>query len=277
MLESTRRLEERLRQLYYAEHERRHKLNSTATTPIALVTLLAGVAAYFFRVAASASGRCLCQILLFVSAVVLGVSVIVAIFFLIRALHNHTYGFVSTPGEILHYVMEYRRYFSDSGATSIDDKVEEHLSELLIGQYGRYGDVSALSNDRKSKAFHYVQVCLIVALVAMVVGGLPCHIVETRTKAEMKSAAIVFEKGGEVYIVRGTQATAAGCGTVKRSPTAVTATGTTPKGGTEPRDSGRAGREGEGVVVPTSSPVKATSTSPAVHPQAQSSQHEGGN
>lgn len=146
---------------YEYELEQRDRLRAAATTPIWVLTLLGTVAAYTilkFRYANDIWTG------LFSVPIVLGlVSLSVAMYFLIRALHGHTYKAIGKAESIRQYekdLHDWHQAYGDSKTSA-----EPEFRDYLNGVYAEAADTNATLNQIRSEYYFLCYRYLIASLV----------------------------------------------------------------------------------------------------------------
>jgi len=163
---------------YEHELEQRDRLRSAATTPIWVLTLLGTVAAY--AVLQFQYGNDIWTWLFAVPLAIGLVSLGMSVYFLIRALHGHTYKALEKPSVIRKYqkaLLDWHTQYG-SGADGAEEEFEDYIEEVCA----EAADVNATLNQIRSEYYFRCYRMIISALVFIALAVIPFVVQEIATQ-----------------------------------------------------------------------------------------------
>ena len=172
-------LQDLLKEMYHSELERRDKINEGIALPAGVLAALVGVGAYYVEKLPPGDSPTL-LVVFWASLSALMLAIVVAGYFLVRTLWNHTYALVTTPGNLARYAAELEGYHKELGRAELNRCIEEDLRSELLIRYARYGEINARSNHRKMRFLHLAHSMLICALVAFLVNTVTFYVLPYR-------------------------------------------------------------------------------------------------
>lgn len=156
------------RDFYREEIEHREHLRGAVGVPIALLTVLGGVLAYYSRTFQAVDG-----VVTWVFAVLFGSSCyffIRAVYLLIRSYHGYTYERIPTPAQIRQYHQDLAIYLRSTKAP--DGQLASEFDDFLDGAYCRAAERNTYNNLAKSeylfRATGAIIFCLALTAIAVV-------------------------------------------------------------------------------------------------------------
>lgn len=163
--------------LYYFEHQRRSKLTTNLAIPIAILTLVFGVITYYLR-NLTLLGRDVWSVLFYIGFCATFLSVLLAIYFLIRSYYNYGYAYLPMPSDItgdIEGVKKYYEhpYFRRYGKEQKERLIQEDVDSLILGYYKRCLEINFRNNNRKSKYLHHCSSALIAVIVFLFASSIP--------------------------------------------------------------------------------------------------------
>lgn len=159
-------------QTYFFELERLAKLNSSITIPTGIVTILSGLAAYFFKSNVLPTGF-IC-VVFGVAFIVLSIALAYAIYSIIRSYYGHRYEYMPTSKDVEKYwnqISQYHRDYPNAESTP-----EERFSNFLINHLTKCNFINTANNERKSSFLHKAKGAIIIALISSSFGLMSFHI-----------------------------------------------------------------------------------------------------
>lgn len=162
------------KEMYYFELEQREKLNTRIATPMAIITLLLGLAVFYFKgikdIELTIWGWSF-----YVIYTIYVIFILVAIVLVFKAYYNYKYAYLPEPEDIesdideivKYYDSYYTQYFSDKGT-------KQHLIEEDIDAtvYSYYKNATIINLKMNEKKFRYLRLTGNVLLMTLLFGGL---------------------------------------------------------------------------------------------------------
>lgn len=141
---------------YYHEFEHKDSINNRVSIPAGILPLLAAADIYLINHVSDLQSiwRFLGSTLVILFSCIL----IAALFFIIRTLYNHPYGYTATP----QVVYEYRKSLEEQDYSS--EVIEEEMTDYLSSQFAEYGSLNRSSNLSKVLYLRFVYFCLVGSL-----------------------------------------------------------------------------------------------------------------
>lgn len=178
--------EELFKELYWKELDRKDKINSNLSLPAGIITVIAGVDAYYIQ--HFPSHRCeLWNISFVVLSILLAISIAFAVYYFFRAYHlGHAYGYIPTPNEIARYASDLKNYYMSIKEPNVDEVVENDLRIFLASKYSEYGTINTQNNDEKSKYLHRTNVAISISLIVLLLSLFPFYMINHLTSQTQK-------------------------------------------------------------------------------------------
>lgn len=169
--------EELFKDMYWKELDRKDKITSNLSLPAGILTVLAGVAAYYIQ--HFPSPRWDPWIISFaVLSTFLCISIVFAVYYFFRAYHlGYAYGYIPTPNEITSYALDLKKYYASIQEPDIDKMVENDLRVFLTSIYSEYGTINTQNNDEKSKYLNCSNIAISISLIVLFISLGPFYIV----------------------------------------------------------------------------------------------------
>jgi hypothetical protein len=153
---------------YYFELTRKNQLTSQLSIPIGILTILGGLASYFYRnISICSDYKHNVIIILFILSII---SFVYTIYYLIRSYYGFSYSYIPSPKVIDAYKNDLSTYHKSVG--NPEDVVERELKEYLIGLYASTTHINIRNNDSKSEYLHKANTFLIATLVLLIISAL---------------------------------------------------------------------------------------------------------
>lgn len=156
--------------MYYYELEQKEKLNNRVTTPMAVITLLLGLAVFYFKGIKDIELNTYGWIFFTVYGVCI-LFIFIAIVLVFKSYYNYRYSYLPKP-EIIesdindivaYYDSNYEIYFSDKGLKK--DLIEEEIDNILYSYYKKATTRNIEMNERKFKYLRYTGNILLLTLL----------------------------------------------------------------------------------------------------------------
>lgn len=193
-------LENLYRELYYFEHERKERINTNRSTPIAILTVLSGVLIYYAQ-NFPVLDYDIFSILFIVFGVLASYSIVRSIFFLHKTFFEFSYDYLISPKEIDDVSSELRVYYnepetlSNLGEIDIEAQIIDDIQYMVTGHYKKSTNNNIESNDNKQ---HSVNMCLkwiFRSLVLLILSMLPFYIINSQIDDIQKIEIIKYKCG----------------------------------------------------------------------------------
>jgi hypothetical protein len=182
--------EKLFRDMYWKEFDRKDKINANLSLPAGILTVLAGVEAFYMQNFPFPKWT-LCTISFVVLSVALFISIAFAVYYFIRAYHlGYAYGYIPNAEEIAKYASDLKKYYESIQSTDIDEKVENDLRVFLTAEYSKYGTINTQNNDEKSKYLHHANIAISISLIFLFLSLFPFYIVYHSTSKIQKVEAV---------------------------------------------------------------------------------------
>lgn len=185
--------EELFKDMYWKELDRKDRINSNLTLPAGILTVLAGVGAYYIQHFPSPQWE-LWTISFVVLSLFLCITIVFAVYYFSRAYHlGSAYGYIPTPKEIAQYILDLKNYYASIKEPNIDELVEDDLRIFLVSKYSEFGTMNTQNNDEKSKYLHRSNVMISISLVILFFSLFPFYMVY-HSDSKMQKSEIVNNK-----------------------------------------------------------------------------------
>lgn len=194
--------------IYFNELKRKEILYQRLQLPVGTVIILCGVVASYLGIFDPKSNSTL-SILFFTLIILLAVCIIITVIFLAKAYHyTQVYGYIASPGEISKYADALKKYYKEEkGILDYNNKaIENDLSEYLIDEYIKYGDMNCKNNDKKAAYMYQANKFIIISLVVFCLSLIPFYITYY-SKPKIQKVEVVnlnIKKGGDMNAGRKT-------------------------------------------------------------------------
>lgn len=190
------------KELYYKEIERKRHLNKHFRLPMGIIIALIGILSFFVNQLPlnievyGSSGTSLIPITLFVSTVLLGVCILMAIIRIIQGYHggindDFRYGYLSDPKELENYIDDKYDYYehvmldkplvTEDHSNDPSRKTIADFEEQLTKRYVNYASHNGENNDDKAGLLHRTNEWIMLALFAILIGAIPFFMLQTGT------------------------------------------------------------------------------------------------
>ncbi|MEW4231518.1 hypothetical protein [Priestia megaterium] len=162
------------KEMYYFELEQREKLNTRTATPMAIITLLLGLAVFYFKGVKDIELNGWGWAFFTVYSVYI-IFIFIAIVLVFKAYYNYKYSYLPKP-EIIekdinkivaYYNSNYDRYFSNEGPKQ--DLIEKDIDDALYSYYKKATTTNIEMNEKK---FRYLRLTGNFLLITLLFGGL---------------------------------------------------------------------------------------------------------
>ena len=157
---------------YYYELQRKDSLARELTLPVGIITFLIGAVTYFTgkldKLHPSVPGALYVTLLLFI-----GVSILFAIYYLIRTNYGHYYEYVPTSRETENYYKQLEDYYK---GLKQDSEIQPSFEKYLIDTYSKCNERNIMSNERKSAYLHNARTAIVIALISSVITLFACNV-----------------------------------------------------------------------------------------------------
>ncbi|MCI4058986.1 hypothetical protein MMK25_24305 [Bacillus cereus] len=173
--------------MYYYELEQKEKINNRITIPIAIITLLVGLAVYYFKGLPNIETN-FWGCIFFVIYGIYILLIFVSIWFIFKAYYNYKYSYLPTPevieGDInkiiTYYDENYEEFFKETG--SKQELIERDIDETVSSYYIKATSSNIPHNESKLKLLRYAGNTLIIAVFFAAVSIVPYQIAFKDTK-----------------------------------------------------------------------------------------------
>ena len=226
MSEPKKYLEELFKNMYLAELDRKDKIKAHLSLPVGIIIALGGVGAYYIQNFPPLRIE-FWSIFFVLSCVGLFLSVVFAVYYLVRALYGYKYGYIATPGKIYQYVLNLINYYKNIGEPNIGNRIKDDLRSYLISQYSTLCDTNTQNNDVRSAYLHNFYNWIVCSLIALVISLIPSYMIQRSAPKIQKIEIINLKEGGEKDVIRTKQR----AGPAERKP-ATASESFTPQAGT---------------------------------------------
>lgn len=190
------------KEIYNYELDHKEKINSRITVPIAIITLLVGLAVYYFQgfknIKLDVFG-----VSFFIIYALYITSLVIAIVLTFRAYYNYEYKYLPSPEKLDEYVGEISKYYDDNYEAHFKDKgdkqslIDNRITQKLYIYYKECATQNIEMNKRKLTYLRYVGYTLIIATILAIISIVPYHLSfqkENVTKVEIKKFQGTFEE-----------------------------------------------------------------------------------
>ncbi|EOP60918.1 hypothetical protein IKQ_06149 [Bacillus cereus VDM053] len=164
--------------MYYFELEQKEKINNRITIPMGVITLLAGLAVYYFKglsnIELSIWGWAFFAI--YGSYIM---TIFIAIRLVFKAYYNYKYSYLPRPdiienditAIINYYDSNYEQYFSQDG--SKEELIEKDINNAVYSYYKNSTSSNIGMNERKLKYLRYAGNTLLIAIFLAALSIIP--------------------------------------------------------------------------------------------------------
>lgn len=191
-----RLLFEHYKETYYREFKRKDSLNSSINIPLTIITLLVGVLAFFIN---NLPNNILSLSVIFFYIFLLGFMffLIFSVYFFIRSIFNHTYGYIPNSVSIDKYYNELSRY--NSRVKELNKiEIDNEINNLLKEQYCKFSKFNYESNNKKSGYIHHTTLFLILGIIFSSCCGIFYFVNKYNQPVEAFKVEIINTKGGSM-------------------------------------------------------------------------------
>jgi hypothetical protein len=125
-------------------------------------------------------------------------TLVAALFFIIRTLYNHPYGYTATP----QVIYDYRKSLEDDGYSQA--VIEEEMTDYLSSQFASYASLNRSSNLAKVRYLRIVYFCLVGTLVVGVL-CIPVFTIGKKDDSDVTKVKIINmpqKQNYELFITR---------------------------------------------------------------------------
>lgn len=170
--ETKKYLEATFKEMYKAEVDRSDKLDAQITAPIALITVLLGVAAIYVETFPRLGSSALNLLYFLFLAAFIG-AIGGAILCLFLSYHHYEYKTASVPEELRAYFNKLKTYYDaeptkyPQGATSSDEALHQKLLDNMLGLYTNATVTNRTSNLNRIWYLYWTTRCLTAAVVLL--------------------------------------------------------------------------------------------------------------
>lgn len=178
---------ELLKDMYYYELEQKEKINNRITIPMAIITLLIGLAVFYFKNLEDI-GTNIWGYAFFVIYGIYVLLVLITIYLIFRAYYNYEYAYIPSPDVIetdikninRYYDENYEQYFKEKG--SKQDLIEQDIENIISEYYKKSIHQNIPMNEKKSKLLRYTGNTLLLAICFAAISIIPYQIAYKETK-----------------------------------------------------------------------------------------------
>jgi hypothetical protein len=166
------------REVYNAELEQRHKLDSADSVLVGVLLALSGVGIYYFKVLPSCGFGIAGYVFLLFSFLFL-IAVVFATGFVIASFWPRDKGYISNPEDLGQYVAgleEYYGHYHDKEEAKT--RVADELAKMLRQQYIKAGEINRNLNIKKMGYQTWVRRCITAAVVILGLNAYPTYLVQ---------------------------------------------------------------------------------------------------
>ena len=189
------------REVYNAEIEQRHKLDSADSVLVGVLLALSGVGIYYFKFLPSCGFGIAGYVFLLFSFLFL-IAFGFATGFVIGSFWPRDKGYISNPEDWGRYVAgleEYYGHYHDKEETNT--RVADELAKMLRQQYIKAGEINRNLNIKKMGYQTWVRRCITAAVVILGLNAYPTYLVQCAKSDTQKTAVIGFPEVQKVEIV----------------------------------------------------------------------------
>lgn len=173
--------------MYNYELEQKEKINNRITIPMAIITLLIGLAVFYFK-NLDDIGTNIWGYAFFVIYGIYVLLILVTICLIFRAYYNYEYAYIPSPDvveadikKIIRYYDEnYEQYFKEKGPKQ--DLIEQDIENMISEYYKKSINRNIPMNEKKLKLLRYTGNTLLLALCFAAVSIIPYQIAYKETK-----------------------------------------------------------------------------------------------
>lgn len=196
-MEFTEKLLDFYKELYYFELDRKDKINSYLSFPLAILVLIIGVVSYFLNNLPSFNINSILSNLFHLFLICLSVNILCSLYYFIKSIYGYGYGYIATATEIDSYIKKLEEYNKEA-PTKQRENIETAFEELLLKQYSEYSSINSKNNDTKSRCLHNTSKSLVIALIFIILSSVPFFILKYNLFKEKKEIKITTSKGGSI-------------------------------------------------------------------------------
>jgi hypothetical protein len=154
--------------IYNSELERKEKLISELTIPIAITTVLFGSIPYIIGKIGTIST--LLPLIIYLAGLsVLVISLAVSAFYVIKSYHNYKYKCIATSKQMEAYYNECVAFYKN------EDEADKIFQAYLIKDYCECNEINTKNNDVKAAYLHKSRNAIIVGLIVCAIVIITCN------------------------------------------------------------------------------------------------------
>ncbi|MEK5439329.1 MULTISPECIES: hypothetical protein [Paenibacillus] len=162
---------EHFKEMYYNEHEQKEKINGRIQTPIGFLSLLIALDAFYINGIEDIQ-KGTWGVVFYVMLSLLSLSLIVVIFYLMKAYYTYSYKYIPTPTvlenkaneHVVHfdtYYEQYRNYYN----LPKEECVKNQIDKDMYHYYKTSTEENMILNERKLKYLRNIGYLLIISLI----------------------------------------------------------------------------------------------------------------
>jgi hypothetical protein len=147
-LKSQHELFQILEKMYFFEMDRRDKLESRLSIPLALIAIELGFFSYLIQALPHFALHAIH--LVFYTLLILALVLFsICVYYLFRLLLGQKYGYVCGPIDVYEYATSYNDFRKTRNASSKERTLPQELEDMLIEQYRDYGELNLKTNEQE--------------------------------------------------------------------------------------------------------------------------------
>ncbi len=174
---------------YHHEIERKDKINSYLSFPLAIITLIIGITSYFLNDLPGLKNDFLC-ISFYLLFFCLLICIIFSFYYFIRSFFRYPYDYISYSLDIHQYIEDLKVYNSN-----VEDVkkvyIENEFHDFLMEQYIVFSTNNAKNNEKKTYHMQRTFISIVFALIFLISTAIPFYVLKYNYPQNIQKVEII--------------------------------------------------------------------------------------